>query len=214
MSKQHFLIQADTPLAGAQPGSAPERWMQAFPAGVAAAWPDLLKQIQPGDTVWIPAALADWPSKVRECLQRQPQARVAVVSAVLQDAEGLNAMQAGARAYCHQLALPIVLREVQQVLVGGGLWLGPELIQRLMAATRTALERSPNAPLLKVDLSVLSDRERQVAQAVAAGCSNKEVAQQLFISERTVKAHLSAVFDKLGIRDRVQLVLHMQAAQT
>lgn len=194
MSKQHFLIQADTPLVGAPPGSAPERWMQAFPDGVTAHWPDVLRQIQPGDTVWIPAALADWPSKLRECLQRQPQA--------------------GARAYCHQLALPSVLQEVQQVLASGGLWLGPELIQRLMAATRAVLERSPNAPLPAVDLSVLSERERQVAQAVAAGRSNKEVASQLFISERTVKAHLSAVFDKLGIRDRVQLVLHMKAAQT
>jgi DNA-binding NarL/FixJ family response regulator len=53
----------------------------------------------------------------------------------------------------------------------------------------------------------LSARELQVAQAVAEGRSNKEVADLLSISERTVKAHLGAVFEKLGIRDRLQLVL-------
>jgi DNA-binding CsgD family transcriptional regulator len=45
---------------------------------------------------------------------------------------------------------------------------------------------------------------------VADGKSNREVAEQLFISERTVKAHLGAAFEKLGVRDRVQLVLHLQ----
>jgi DNA-binding NarL/FixJ family response regulator len=55
-------------------------------------------------------------------------------------------------------------------------------------------------------------REAQVARAVAVGRSNKEVADLLFISERTVKAHLSAVFEKIGVRDRLQLVLRLAAS--
>ena len=55
----------------------------------------------------------------------------------------------------------------------------------------------------------VSAREAEVAQAVAAGKSNREVAEQLFISERTVKAHLGAVFEKLGVRDRLQLALRL-----
>jgi len=51
-----------------------------------------------------------------------------------------------------------------------------------------------------------------VARVVSAGRSNKEVAAQLFISERTVKAHLGAVFEKLGVRDRLQLVLRLAAS--
>jgi DNA-binding NarL/FixJ family response regulator len=53
----------------------------------------------------------------------------------------------------------------------------------------------------------LSDRERQVAQLVASGSSNREVAEQLSISERTAKAHLTSIFEKLGLRDRLQLSL-------
>ena len=56
-------------------------------------------------------------------------------------------------------------------------------------------------------MELLSAREKDVARAVAAGKSNKEVAKELDITERTVKAHLSAVFEKLHVRDRLQLVL-------
>ena len=51
--------------------------------------------------------------------------------------------------------------------------------------------------------------ELEVALAVAGGKSNREVAEQLFIAERTVKAHLGAVFEKLGVRDRLQLALRL-----
>ncbi len=51
-----------------------------------------------------------------------------------------------------------------------------------------------------------------MARAVSAGRSNKEVADKMFISERTVKAHLGAIFEKLGVRDRLQLVLRLAAA--
>ena len=54
---------------------------------------------------------------------------------------------------------------------------------------------------------MLTTRERLVAEAIAAGKTNKEAARELDITERTVKAHLGAVFDKLGVRDRLQLVL-------
>jgi len=57
---------------------------------------------------------------------------------------------------------------------------------------------------------VLTPRERDVAIEVAHGATNKEVAQRLNITERTVKAHLGAVFEKLGVRDRLQLVLEFK----
>ncbi|MCH8282968.1 MAG: helix-turn-helix transcriptional regulator, partial [Chloroflexi bacterium] len=63
---------------------------------------------------------------------------------------------------------------------------------------------------LPVDsLTILTERERAVALAVAEGRSNKEVARLLDITERTVKAHLGAAFRKLGVRDRMQLVLKL-----
>jgi two-component system nitrate/nitrite response regulator NarL len=60
----------------------------------------------------------------------------------------------------------------------------------------------------------LSSREAQVARLVVEGRSNKEVADSLFISERTVKAHLGVLFDKLGVRDRLQLALRLVASRS
>lgn len=207
MSKPHFLVGTREVGALATP---PERWLQAFAQGQWSNWATLCAAVQPGDTVWVPTTYPGWEERVAELLVRHPDSVVVVLSGVLQDPEGLRALNAGARAYCHLLAVPEVMREVAQVVTHGGLWVGPSLVQRLVAATREVLQRTgPAVARSAIDLSVLSEREAQVARAVAAGKSNKEVAQELFISERTVKAHLGAVFEKLGLRDRVQLVLHL-----
>ena len=204
----HFLASAHaTP-----PIAPPERWLLAFPQGQWSNWATLQAAAQAGDTVWVSVQHADWLDKVAALRQAQPGCHVVVVSLAPYDAEGLRALNAGARGYCHQLAVPEHLQEVAQVVANGGLWVGPDLVARLMAATRDLLARSPNAVVPQTDLSVLSERELQVARAVAEGKTNKEVADQLFISERTVKAHLGVVFDKLGVRDRVQLVLRLTRA--
>jgi DNA-binding NarL/FixJ family response regulator len=204
MSQRFFLIQSGIP---------PERWVQAFPAGMWCPPAKLTATLQAGAVVWVPTVLSRWEERVRTLLAQHPGTQVVVASPVPEDSEGLRAIQAGARAYCHLQAVPGVLQEVDQVVRHGGLWVGPDLVLRLMRATQQALSGSPSAPLPEVDLSVLSERERQVALAVAEGRSNREVAQSLFISERTVKAHLGAVFEKLGVRDRVQMVLQLSASQ-
>lgn len=105
----------------------------------------------------------------------------------------------GARAYINALAAPEMLREVAEVVSRGNTWLAPNLLKALaQAASRPA--GADNARTV-----VLTDRERAVAIAVASGQSNKEVARELQITERTVKAHLSACYEKLRVRDRTQL---------
>ncbi len=205
MDVRHFLVQAVAPW----PAAASERWQQAFPDGRAGDWFELQQTVAAGDTVWVPVLLDNWRPKVVDLLRARPDCRVVVLSSAPEHVEGLHAINAGARAYCHLLAVPGLLQEVAQVVSLGGLWVGPELVQRLMLATRELLQRSPASMLPGPDLSVLSDRELQVAHAVAEGQSNREVAEQLHITERTVKAHLGAVFEKLGLRDRVQLVLQL-----
>lgn len=205
MSCHHFLVQTTSQ----PPVTPPERWMLAFPQGQWSNWMSLQQMVRAGDTVWVAVTIADWLDKVVALQQLQPGCSVVVLSPIPYEAEGLRAINAGARGYCHLLAVPELLREVGQVVLLGGLWVGPDLVQRLMAATRELIERHPSPVEPQVDLSVLSERELQVARAVAAGQSNREVAEQLHISERTVKAHLGAAFEKLGVRDRVQLVLRL-----
>lgn len=212
MSLEHYFLRSPS-------ASVPDRWCEAFAKGQAleaAALQARLRQRTPTPCmVWLSSADAQWPDQLRQILQIQPGALVALLSGVPEPMEGLSALNAGARAYTHAYGVPAMLQEVALVVEHGGLWVGPDLLQRLVGSTSQALARRP-APEKSVPLpnawAGLSTREAQVARAVAAGRSNKEVADLLFISERTVKAHLGAVFEKLGVRDRLQLVLRLAAS--
>jgi DNA-binding NarL/FixJ family response regulator len=132
---------------------------------------------------------------------------VVAMTAVEDPAQAQRALAAGACGYIHYFAAPAVLQQVASVVALGGLWIGAELMHRLVRATVKILPaRTPD-----VDVSALTQRELEVAQLVAQGQANKEVARQLEITERTVKAHLSAVFEKLQVRDRLQLALIFSA---
>ena len=211
MNTKHFFLSDQTK-------EVPSRWQQAFPAGQAhdAALLLTLLQSRPATQclIWLSSGNADWPVHVREILRTWPDARILLLSDVPDSTEGLSAFSQGVRAYTHAYAVPALLQEVATVVEHGGLWVGPDLMQRLVGATNTALAVRPKSPASlntapENRWPALSAREAQVAKAVQAGCSNKEVANQMFISERTVKAHLGAIFEKLGVRDRLQLVLRL-----
>ena len=206
----------------------PERLRQAFPElqalAVAALQTRLRGRSPLQSLVWLSSADGQWPADLRQVLQTEPGARVVLLSSAPDGREGLSALNDGVRGYTHAYAVPALLQEVALVVAHGGLWVGADLLQRLVASTNEALARlplpvatsapaavAPAAPAVNAWTS-LSVREAQVARAVAAGRSNKEVADLLFISERTVKAHLGAVFEKLGVRDRLQLVLRLAAS--
>ena len=133
---------------------------------------------------------------------------VVVLSNLPSNEEGLRAFSAGVVGYCNALALPDVLRQVATVVGQGGLWVGQDLMQRLLSAL-TARATAGSAAI-----SALSTREHQVALAVARGGTNKEISRAMGITERTVKAHLTAIFEKLGVRDRLQLSLIVNGVET
>lgn len=196
----------------------PARWREAFPDGQALDEPALLAQLArpapQGRLVWLSATDLTWSNHLRRILQTAPDERVVLLSNEPQDPQGLHAINEGARGYAHAYAVPELFQEVALVISHGGLWIGPSLMQRLLAATDVAMSRRPATALsapAAAALASLSAREAEVARAVAAGRSNKEVANLLHISERTVKAHLGAVFEKLGVRDRLQLALRLSA---
>lgn len=216
MKTQHFFL--------ARAASVPERLREAFSEIqplAALALQERTRSLQAAQClVWLSSADPLWADDLRQIRQSQTNARVVLLSGVPDSLEGLNALNQGVRGYAHAYAVPALLQEVALVVAHDGLWVGPELLQRLVGASSAALARRPppaaalaSAPASASNAwAALSVREAQVARAVSAGRSNKEVATQLFISERTVKAHLGAVFEKLGVRDRLQLVLRLAAS--
>ncbi len=220
MSAQHFFLSSPV-------SAVPERLLEAF-TGITSLNADaMLARLPELATVhsllWLSSADARWQQRLRQILQVKPDARVVLLSGVPEPSEGLRALNDGARGYTHAYGVPALLQEVALVIEHGGLWVGPDLLQRLVGSTNAALAarqtvskaQAPVAAAPNTDpgaWSLLSAREVQVAREVAAGRSNREVAAKMFISERTVKAHLGAIFEKLGVRDRLQLVLRLAAS--
>ncbi len=183
-------------------------WQLAFPDLACHACSDALPALCADALVWCSTELSGWQDEVHRLIIRG--VRVVVLSPTPSQEEGLLALERGACGYCHAFGAPGLLREVALVVRHGGLWVGPDLLARAIRAAGAAVGHAatPNAAITDA-LSSLSEREREVAFAVAEGLTNKSVALRLDITERTVKAHLSAVFDKFGIRDRMQLALRL-----
>ena len=128
--------------------------------------------------------------------------RLVVASSRPTDDQGTKALAAGMSGYCHTHAPVDSLAQVLDVVASGGVWMGRSLVSRLL---KLVDERTPTSG--NWYSSALTDRENAVTLRAAHGESNAEIAEALGITERTVKAHLSAVFEKLGVSDRLQLAL-------
>lgn len=131
---------------------------------------------------------------------------VVAMVGVPKEEEAFSLLKAGVQGYCHVEAAFEQLREIALVVEHGGLWMPPDLMLRFLAVSTRVI---PSGAREVPQLNDLTSRELMVAEQVAHGASNREIAEALEITERTVKAHLSAIFDKLGVRDRVQLALRM-----
>lgn len=129
--------------------------------------------------------------------------KVLVLSARPTDAEGRQALARGASGYAHAYTPAESLDTILQSLEAGSIWLGRSLMQHLLQDINNRL------PTAQADdwTAELSPREQEVARLASLGNSNPDMATALGISERTVRAHLSAIFDKLQVSDRLMLAL-------
>ncbi|KAF0812507.1 Transcriptional regulatory protein DegU [Andreprevotia sp. IGB-42] len=130
---------------------------------------------------------------------------VIMASSLPSDLENLHALQAGARGYGHAYAPCEFWMQVLDVVAKGGAWIGPLVMQRLIQTlTRNDMHEAHDWQ------AKVTEREAEVARLVAGGASNKEIARALDITERTVKAHLTVLFSKLHVADRLQLALRVK----
>ena len=133
------------------------------------------------------------------------QRAVIVLTDIPDMTEGRKLILAGVRGYAnsyiHDSLLPDLLAEIQK----GNIWAVPELLQAIL---RDFLQSKPAKTDKEYDISQLSIRESEVYQELMKGSGNKEIARNLNITERTVKAHVAAILRKTGAPDRVHLIVH------
>lgn len=135
--------------------------------------------------------------EIEPLAQRVP---IVVVTSSEEPEEALAAFRAGARAVVFKRYAVETLLEAIRTAAQGDVWMPPTLQTHLVSELRAP------AP------EPLTARERDVMRHVALGLRNAEVAQRLLISEQTVKTHLSNIFHKIGVRDRVELALYAARA--
>lgn len=116
-----------------------------------------------------------------------------------------SALQAGAAGFLLKNTEPETLLESIRTVAAGGALLAPEVTRRVIAEAVSGRSKSGQE---SPGIARLSERETEVLVLMARGLSNAEIAQELFLGEATIKSHVSACLSKLGVRDRVQAVIH------
>ena len=145
-----------------------------------------------------------------QILESLPETHVLVLTTYADDEFLFPALQAGARGYLTKDATAEEIEQAIRALVAGQTHLDPAVQQRLVAAVLDQTQppaTSETAPVPPADLpDELTPREVEVLKLLAAGLSNREIADTLVLSNATVKTHVNRVFYKTGARDRAQAV--------
>jgi DNA-binding NarL/FixJ family response regulator len=138
----------------------------------------------------------------RRIVAADPDARVLMLTTFDLDEYVYEALRAGASGFVLKDDPPEQLIAAVRTVAAGDALLSPAVTKRVIRQ----FARRPRAAAPK-GLDELTERERDIFRLIAEGLSNPEIAQRLFISETTVKTHVTHVFQKLGVRDRVQAVV-------
>lgn len=129
-----------------------------------------------------------------------------VLAAVPVFSEAFKVLQLGGRGYGNRLMRQANLQQAIENVNNGQIWLPPSIISKLIDVVGKEDSLVSEKSRDKV-LTILSKREQEVALFVAKGMSNQEVADTMFLSLRTIKAHLSSIYEKTGFRNRLELGL-------
>lgn len=140
---------------------------------------------------------------VRRLVEEHPNVAPIILTTFQDDEYVFGGLKAGARGYLLKDTPPEELVSAIEKAHRGEMVLGGQIASRLVSELKLSSEKRPDkAP------DELSQREVEVVSLVGRGATNEEIARALFISEGTAKNHVSKILRKLGLRDRVQLVLY------
>jgi DNA-binding NarL/FixJ family response regulator len=181
-------------------------WQEAFAGARAVSIYSLAGAPVTASVIWLRIDGADTLAEMVGAVHAQcGPVPVVILSDTPNDDEALAALSVKARGYCNSHAGAELLTKVATVVSQGGLWIGESLMDRILAVQQ--MIQVPAAAARPDWRTRLTAREVEVAELAASGTRYKEIARALFITERTVKAHMGAILEKLGLRDRLQLAL-------
>jgi len=142
---------------------------------------------------------------LRDLASAEDAVRVIILTAAIEKRQIVEALQLGARGILlKDAAVPLVTKCIQAVLTGD-YWVDHEAVSSLVDYLKRLQKEAPE----KISQKALdfTPREHEIVSAIVSGRSNKEIAAKLSISEDTVKHHLSNIFDKAGVSNRLELAI-------
>ena len=143
---------------------------------------------------------------LRRIREKSPKMKVIVLSGFFEEELIVEAFEHGAKGYLQKITSPADLVKALRATHAGELWAHPRVLSQVLESLLGKVH-APHLALSEMHGN-LTDREKEVVERVKVGKTNKEIAADLGISEKTVKAHLSNVFSKLNIGRRLQLLLY------
>jgi DNA-binding NarL/FixJ family response regulator len=141
-----------------------------------------------------------------------PPPKVIVLTTFQADEQVMSALRAGASGFLVKDTPPADIINAVRLVASGDAIISPSVTRTLLSHFGDA-QASDRRRAATQRLATLTDREREVATAIASGASNAEVAASLFMSEATVKAHVSRLFTKLDVANRVQIAILVHDAE-
>ena len=139
-----------------------------------------------------------------------PLAKVMVFSDAVSDEMEIALFKLGVRGCALRQVEPQLLKRMIAAIQAGELWIRRAITPRLLDELRAQCRRDEEARSGSEErFDVLTEREREIAALIGSGESNKQIARALCITERTVKSHVTGIFRKLGVADRVRLAIRV-----
>ncbi len=165
----------------------------------------LVRQLRP-DVLLLDLAMPRLPGLevLRELSSSSLEVRTILLTAAVEKEQIVEALQIGARGVVSKESATELLFKSIRTVVSGQYWVGREEVSDLVAALRGLL---PTGADERQRSFGLTRRELEIVAAIVEGCTNRDIAQKFSLSEDTVKHHLTHIFDKLGVSNRLELAM-------